>query len=116
MATCDAKVHRMSTTTIRLPDELRARIDRLADDLARIAHHLRLHQVEDVEARVAEVLSGLEIPGTHPLIGRKVARGRRELVIGRGNRGHVALYACDAVADMVSVAGLRAQREAGFDG
>lgn len=88
--------------------------DPVFDDLARIAEHLCAHDVEDVEARLAEILGALAILVEHPLIGRKAAPDRRELVIGRGNRGYVALYAYDPLDDVVVVAALRAQREAGF--
>lgn len=87
---------------------------RVFEDLARIELHLQAHEVAHAEARVAEILGGLAILEAHPLIGRKVAHGRRELVIGRGSRGYAALYAYDAMADAVAVAALRAQREAGF--
>lgn len=88
---------------------------RLADDLDRIAAHLREYEASDVEARLAEVIEALQVLTRHPLIGRKVELGRRELVIGRGARGYVALYAYDPLDDVVAVAALRAQREAGFD-
>lgn len=87
---------------------------RVQYDLARIEQHLLSHDAADVEGRVAEILSGLAILESHPLIGRKVAGDRRELVIGRGNRGYVARYAYDALDDLVVAAALRAQREAGF--
>ena len=52
---------------------------------------------------------------THsPMIGRPVAGGKRELVIGRGNRGYVALYRYLAEIDTAFVLALRAQRESGF--
>jgi len=87
---------------------------RLADDLDRIAAHLLEHDASDVEARLAEIIEALQVLTRHPLIGRKVKLGRRELVIGRSARGHLALYAYDALEDVVVVAALRAQREAGF--
>jgi len=87
---------------------------RLADDLDRIAAHLLEHEAGDVEARLAEVIEALQVLTRHPLIGRKVEPGRRELVIGRGARGYVALYAYDPLDDVVAVAALRTQREAGF--
>jgi len=89
---------------------------RLAEDLARIEAHLRTHDIEDVEARLAEIVLALDLLARHPLIGRKVSQGRRELVIGRGSRGYVARYAYDPVADVVAVAAVRSQREAGFRG
>ena len=87
---------------------------RLADDLDRIAAHLLEHDASDVEARLAEVIEALQALTRHPLIGRKVKLGRRDLVIGRSARGYLALYAYDALEDVVVVAALRAQREAGF--
>jgi plasmid stabilization system protein ParE len=88
--------------------------DHVLDDLARIADHLLAHEVVDVDIWLAGILGALAILVEHPLIGRKAAHGRRELVIGRGSRGHVALYAYDPLDDVVAVAALRAQREAGF--
>jgi len=87
---------------------------RLADDLDRIAAHLLEHDASDVEARLAEVIEALQALTRHPLIGRKVKLGRRDLVIGRSARGYLALSAYDALEDVVVVAALRAQREAGF--
>ena len=87
---------------------------RLADDLDRIEAHLLAHDVADVPARLADIIEALQLLERHPLIGRKVQGGRRELVIGSGARGYVALYAYDALDDVVAVAALRAHREAGF--
>ena len=44
----------------------------------------------------------------------KSSRPCRYLVIGRGARSYLALYAYGALDDVVVVAALRAQREAGF--
>lgn len=85
-------------------------------DLDRIADHLIAHEVADVNVRMAEILDALELLVRHPQIGRPTAAGMRELVIGRGSRGYVALYELDEAHDEVVVAALRAQREAGFEG
>lgn len=87
---------------------------RVGHDLMRIHQHLLMHEVGDVQARIDEIIDALQVLTQHPLIGRKVGGGRRELVIGRGARGYVALYAYDQFEDVVAVTGLRAQREAGF--
>jgi len=87
---------------------------RVWDDLDRIRAHLLAHDVEDVEARVDEIIDALQLLTRHPLIGRKVGQGQRELVIGSGSRGYVALYAYDRLDDLIAVAALRAQRELGF--
>ena len=83
-------------------------------DLDRITDHLIAHEVADVNARMAEIFDALELLLRHPLIGRPAAAGMRELVIGRGSRGYVALYELDEAHDEVLVAALRAQREEGF--
>jgi len=52
---------------------------------------------------------------THsPLIGRLVRGGNRELVIGRGSRGYVALYRFVPNVDTVFILALKSQRELGY--
>lgn len=62
-------------------------------------------------ARVSEAVSILE---EHPLIGRPVEEGLRELVISRGRTGYLALYRFLEAEDVVLVLALRHQREAGY--
>jgi len=50
----------------------------------------------------------------NPLIGRPAANDLRELVIGRGSRGCVALYRYVETLDVVFVLALRSRREAGY--
>lgn len=83
-------------------------------DIRRIAEHLLEHDVERVDERLADILDGLSLLERHPLIGRPVEGGQRELVIGEGSRGYVALYRYDPLDDVVEVMALRGQREAGF--
>jgi toxin ParE1/3/4 len=89
---------------------------RIDSDLERIRQHLLGHDVSDVEIRVNEIIDALQLLTQHPLIGRRVGQHMRELVMGRGSRGYVALYAYDQLEDVVIIAALRAQREAGFVG
>ena len=63
-----------------------------------------------------EMLDALQLLVQHPLIGRPVDDGLRELVIGKGSHGYVARYRYDPVKDEVRVAALRSQREGGFRG
>jgi toxin ParE1/3/4 len=84
------------------------------NDIDRFLDHLTLHEVDDAPARMAEIVEALEILVRHPLIGRPVRSGKRELVIGSGSRGYVALYRFIADADTVFVLALRSQREAGY--
>ena len=86
----------------------------LNEDVERIVAQLLLHGVQAVNERVAEVFEGLWLLTQHPRIGRPAGSGERELVIGEGSRGYVALYRYDALDDAVEVLALRAQREAGF--
>lgn len=90
----------MSATTIRQPEELRARVESVA---------------AAIEGRTVAIFEALALLTQHPLIGRPVDRTRHELVIGRDRRGCVALYRYDALDDEVVVLALRAQRELGFD-
>ena len=87
---------------------------RIGDDLERIRLHLSGHGVNDVDARIDEIFDAMQLLTLHPLIGRSAAQDRRELVIGQGSRGYVALYAYDPIDDVAAVLALRAQREAGF--
>ena len=50
----------------------------------------------------------------HPLIGRAVEDGIRELVISRGKTGYIALYSYEAAHDTVLILAVRHQRESGF--
>jgi toxin ParE1/3/4 len=56
------------------------------------------------------LLNGLSVPKNHPLIGRKVEDGFRELVISRGRTGYLALYDYDVARDTAVVLAIRHQR------
>jgi plasmid stabilization system protein ParE len=62
----------------------------------------------------ANIIDATAILTRHPLIGRPVERGLRELVISQGRTGYVALYRFIASSDRVDVLAIRHQREAGF--
>jgi len=84
------------------------------DDFDRFFEHLTEHEIADVRQRIADILGGLEILQHSPLIGRKVRAGMRELVIGQGSRGYVALYRYVPEVDTVFVLAFRSQREVRF--
>jgi len=86
----------------------------LGDDLDRILDHLASHAVDDVPARIHEIIQAIDVLEHNPLIGRPVDGGKRELVIGRRSRGYVALYRYVTEIDTVFVLALRSQREAGY--
>jgi plasmid stabilization system protein ParE len=58
--------------------------------------------------------SAFAVLANHPLIGRAVETGLRELVISRGKTGYVALYIFDEALDQVIIHAVRHQRETGL--
>lgn len=90
-------------------------LPRVQDDLDRIVDHLVNHGVADAAERAERIKSAITILEQHPLIGRPTADRRfRELVIGKGSGGYVALYAYAADRDVARVLAIRSQREAGW--
>lgn len=83
------------------------------DDFDRIVAHLRQHDVQSADARVAEIVSALDVLADNPLIGRPADDDRRELLIGRDAHGYVALYRYLSVIDTALVLALRTQHEGG---
>lgn len=81
------------------------------DDFDRFLDHLARFEGTDVAERVASIVRGLDVLAHSPQIGRPVRGGKRELVIGKGVRGYVALYRYVASMDTVFVLAVRAQRE-----
>jgi plasmid stabilization system protein ParE len=84
------------------------------DDFERFFDHLAQFEARDIPARIGEIVEALQILTHSPLIGRPVRNGKRELVIGRGSRGYVALYRFVADIETVFVLAIRGQREAGY--
>jgi plasmid stabilization system protein ParE len=80
-------------------------------DLERLAAFLREDNAAAAAATVHTLFDGLRVLEKHPLIGRSLVRGRRELVIYRGRAGYLAQYHYDAVADEVLILAIRHQRE-----
>lgn len=80
-------------------------------DLERLRDFLLDSAPEAAQETVDIILDGLNILGSHPLVGRPVGHGLRELIISRGRTGYLALYRYDAQADVALVLALRHQRE-----
>jgi plasmid stabilization system protein ParE len=87
---------------------------RAADDLLRVANFLTENDPRAAGEALDLIEGAVRILAQHPLIGRAVEEGRRELVISRGRSGYVALYRYDTEEDRVFILALRHQREAGF--
>jgi toxin ParE1/3/4 len=88
--------------------------EEVLDDFDRFLDHLFQHGVEDPVERIREITDALRVLQTSPLIGRRTAEGLRELVIGTGARGYVALYEYDPERNVVFVLAVRSQKEAGY--
>lgn len=84
------------------------------EDLERLADFLLASDPAAAAETGRLIMDALSILERHPLIGRPVEGGFRELVISRGQSGYLALYAYLEVDDLVVVIALRHQREAGF--
>ena len=86
----------------------------VGDDLDRIFDHLARYDLDSTPARIREIIQAISVLETNPHIGRPARRNKRELIIGRGSRGYVALYRYVPEIDTVFVLALRSQREAGY--
>jgi plasmid stabilization system protein ParE len=83
-------------------------------DLARLASFL-LEADPASALRTYDMITGaIDMLATHPLIGRIVEHGFRELVISRGKSGYLALYDYLQADDLVLILAIRHQREAGY--
>ena len=75
-----------------------------------------LDRLNDVASGASSLITNaVDVLARHPLIGREVEEGLRELIISRGKTGYVALYDFDETEDTVTVRAIRHQREAGLD-
>ena len=86
----------------------------VGEDFQRILDHLDRYQVEHPGRRIQEIIEALNVLEHNPLIGRPMAKGQRELVIGRRSHGYLALYRYVTEIDTVFVLAIRSQREAGY--
>jgi plasmid stabilization system protein ParE len=65
-------------------------------------------------AALAQIRKAIDVLASHPRIGRRARAQLRELVISHGASGYLALYRFDASLDLVAIARIRHQREAGY--
>jgi len=85
--------------------------DAAAQDLEEMVDFLMVNRPEHAMATTDLILQGLAVLELHPLMGRPVGQGLRELFISRGRTGYLALYDFDTLLDVVIVLALRHQRE-----
>lgn len=86
----------------------------VGEDFERILEHLARHEVADSASRIREIIAAMDVLAFNPLIGRPADKHMRELVIGRRNRGYIALYRYVPEMDTVFVLAIRSQKEAGY--
>jgi toxin ParE1/3/4 len=84
------------------------------DDFDRFFDHQAQHGIRDTPERLASIIDAIQLLAHSPLIGRKAKGGKRELVIGQGSRGYVALYRFVPDIDTVFLLAIRNQRESGY--
>jgi len=83
-------------------------------DFDRIVEHLATFDAHDCAQRAGDIIQAIQVLTHSPLIGRKVKGGKRELIIGQGSRGYLALYRYVSDIDIVFLLAIRAQRESGY--
>lgn len=84
---------------------------RALDELDRLADFLLERSPSLAAGTAALIVQALGVLKDHPLIGRPVEAGLRELLISRGRTGYVALYRYQVEIDRVLVLAIRHQRE-----
>ena len=89
---------------------------RASSDLQRLVDFLAEGDPPAAAQTAKLIISAVEALQHHPLLGRPVESGFRELVISRGRSGYLALYRYDEARDRVLVLTIRHQREAGYTG
>ena len=83
----------------------------VAQDLEELCDFLLERFPEHAVQTVDMVVNALNVLTEHPLMGRSIGQGLRELVISRGRSGYLALYEFDPVTDIAVVHAIRHQRE-----
>jgi plasmid stabilization system protein ParE len=84
-------------------------------DIDRLAEFL-LAKDQTASTETGEILlEAIAHLSRHPLVGRIVEHGLRELVISRGRTGYVALYRFDSDRDQVVILAIKHQRELDID-
>lgn len=87
---------------------------RALGDLERLVVFLAESAPQTAEETGELITSAVEVLERHPLIGRPVESGLRELIISLGKTGYVALYRFHPRRRAVWVLRIRHQREAGY--
>ena len=84
------------------------------EDLDRVVEHLHQHESDSANTGAGEIISALDVLADNPLIGRPAGDDKRELSIGRGSGGYLALYRYLPLLDTALILAIRAQKERGY--
>ena len=87
---------------------------RALDDLERAFEYIAQNDPSTALDAATAVQSAVSTLAAHPLIGRRIDRELRELVISFGKSGYVALYRFLPHLEVVRVLAIRHQRELGY--
>lgn len=88
--------------------------ERALRDLERLIGFLLDAGVPLAQQAAELITEAIEILVNHPLIGRGVESGLRELIISRGRSTYLALCSYEEDQDIVLVLAIRHSREAGY--
>ncbi len=83
-------------------------------DFQRVANFLSDSTEQDADARVGALVAAIDVLAQNPHIGRLVNDVARELIIGAGAHGYVALYEYWQEWDTIIVLRVRARREGSY--
>ena len=85
-------------------------------DLERLFDFIAAENPQKAREQILSVRRAFELLVDHPLLGRSVEQGRRELVLSRGRYGYIAKYLWLPGEDIVLILAVRHQLEAGYEG
>lgn len=85
-------------------------------NLERAFAFLAEHDPAAVADAAAAIRNAVNVLSDHPLIGRRIEREIRELIISYGKTGYVALYRFLPEKNLIRVLAVRHQRELDFPG
>lgn len=88
--------------------------ERALADLERLADFLLDTDPAAAPETIGLIEEAVRVLRRHPMMGRPVEHGLRELVISRGRTGYLALYSIEEEAEAIPILAIRHQREAGY--
>lgn len=89
-------------------------VPRALADVDRVFTFYARDDAELAAAQVEAIAEAIGILAHHPLVGRPLRDGVRELIISRGRSGFVALYRFSPRDELVRILRIRHQRESGY--